>query len=305
MRQFRIHPGVLLLLVALVLGALRLGVGRQLMATSLAFGLPVLVGGWLLLRASELSEPARGWAQVTLVVVLGACELAAWRTAVRPAVLSESELSTTQRDVELTVPSGASHLMVELASPSPEGAADADGKVEVTLERASTHRTLDAEFHHQHVRARASKRRGVSGEAIHDSERFHVALPGQGPIKAHLASSSGGMGKHVEVFLFDDPLWARALSYLMLAGVVVGLLLSALRRVKLSGFTPVLGMLAAYGYYLPVHVGRVDRMGSLLGVVVVAVVAGGGGALVLETLARRLWPTERGRDLAAAQSATK
>lgn len=101
------------------------------------------------------------------------------------------------------------------------------------------------------------------------------------------------MGRELQLTVFDAPLWARALVGVMLAGVAVSLWLAGARRVSFAGFAPVLGVLAAYGWYLPLHLGKTDRTSSLFGIVVVAVVLGGLGTLLAQSMLQKLWPVSR------------
>lgn len=101
------------------------------------------------------------------------------------------------------------------------------------------------------------------------------------------------MGRELQLTVFDAPLWARALVGVMLAGVAVSLWLAGARLVSFAGFAPVLGVLAAYGWYLPLHLGKTDRTSSLFGIVVVAVVLGGLGTLLAQSMLQKLWPVSR------------
>jgi len=282
-----LHPGFLVLGVVALFAAYRVGFAREQIGTGLALAIPLGLAGWAFVRANELGEPARRFAIVTLFAVAAASELATWRAVVPPAPLLEAQLSTTKPDAEIKLPNDASNFFVELAAPGAEG--DSEGKVSIVLARDKSEQTLAAEFHSQAVRTR----RG-SGQSVHDSERFHVNLPGAGPVHAHLDSASGGMGKAIHLALFDDPLWARALLAVMGVGVAVSLWLGGSRLVGFAGFAPALGMLAAYGWYLPMHLGKSDRTSSLFGIVIVAVALGGLGTLVVQELLRRVWPGAQG-----------
>jgi hypothetical protein len=183
-------------------------------------------------------------------------------------------------------------LFVEIAAPS-EGA-EGDGSASVTLARGSAHETLSAEFHRQHVASRGSSRRAVSAESVHDSERFHVSLPGQGPVNAELTSSGGSMGKHLLLSIFVDPPWLRALEYVMFVAALAGIALAGSRRVPYSWFAPLLGSLAVCGHYLPLHLGKSAAGASILGAFIVSGAVGGLGALLIEFALRRVWPGSRG-----------
>lgn len=289
-RPIVIHPLVWVLALVAVVGAYRFGVARDQITTALALGVPAVLGVWGWIRSVELSDHARRWTQLSVIMVAAACELATWRAVVPPAPLIERGLSTTARAADLAVPEGMSNMLVELVAPKQSAGADAEGRVSVILEREQAKQTLTAEFHNHQVSARASKARSVSGQAVHDSERFHVALAGHGPVHARLQSTSGSMGKEVKVAVFDDPAWVRALGLIMALGACVGLFLVASRRVRWAGLAPALGILAAYGIYLPMHLGKFDRLGSILGSLIIAGIVGGVGALVLEFALRRFWP---------------
>lgn len=281
-----LHPALLVVPAAALLLAYRFGFARDQIITGVALGVPVALAGWAFVRANELGDRVRHWALLSLFAVAIASEISTWRAVLPPAPIHEAALSTTQRDAELPLPSGTSNFFVELASPS--AGDDAEGKVSVVLEREQAKQTLAAEFHNHIV----STRRG-SSQSVHDSERYHLTLPGSGPIHAHLDSVSGSMGRQVQLALFDDPLWARAMVGVMLAGLAVSLLLTGSRLVSFAGFAPVLGIVAAYGWYLPLHLGKTDRTSSLFGIVIVAVALGGLGTLLAQGLLRKLWPAPR------------
>lgn len=283
-----LHPALLAVPAAVLLLAYRFGFARDQIVTLLALAIPGALAAWAFVRANELGDRVRHWAILSLFAVAVASEISTWRAVMPPAPIREAALSTTQRDAELTLPSGTTNFFVELAAPS--AGDDAEGKVSVVLERDHAKQTLAAEFHNHVV----STRRG-STQSVHDSERYHLSLPGAGPIHAHLDSASGSMGRQIQLALFDDPLWARALVGVMLAGLAVSLWLAGSRLVSFAGFAPVLGMLAAYGWYLPLHLGKTDRTSSLFGVVVVAVALGGLGTLLAQGFLRKIWPTQQRR----------
>lgn len=281
-----LHPALLAVPAAALLLAYRFGFARDQIVTLLALSIPGALAAWAFVRANELGDRVRRWAVLSLFAVAVASEISTWRAVLPPAPIREASLSTTERDAELTLPSGTTNFFVELAAPS--SGDDAEGKVSVVLEREQAKQTLAAEFHNHTM----STRRG-SSQSVHDSERYHLTLPGAGPIHAHLDSASGSMGRQIQLALFDDPPWARSLVAIMLAGLAVGLGLAGSRLVRFAGFAPVLGMLATYGWYLPLHLGKTDRTSSLFGVVVVAVALGGLGTLVAQELLRKLWPAQR------------
>lgn len=273
---------------AALLLAYRFGFARDQIVTLLALALPGALAAWAFVRVNELGDRARRWALLSLFAVAVASELSTWRAVMPPTPIQKAALSTSQRDAELTLPGDMANFFVELAPQSGAAADDAEGKIAVVLERDHAKQTLSAEFHN-HI---MSTRRG-SSQSVHDSERYHLTLPGTGPIHAHLDSASGGMGKQIQLALYDDPAWARSLVAVMLAGLAVSLWLAGSRLVGFAGFAPLLGILAAYGWYLPLHLGKADRTSSLFGIVVVAVALGGLGTLLAQGLLRKVWPAER------------
>ncbi|HEY6728217.1 MAG TPA: hypothetical protein VI197_29610 [Polyangiaceae bacterium] len=281
-----LHPVLMVVPVVGVLLAYRMGFARDQIITGAALAVPLALAGWAFVRANELGDRARRWALLSLFAVALASEISTWRAVLPPTPIHAAALSTTRPDAELTLPSGATNFFVELASPS--AGDDAEGKVSVVLERDHAKRTLAAEFHNHVV----TTGRG-SNQSVHDSERYHLSLPGAGPIRAHLDSASGSMGRQIQLALFDDPLWARALVGVMLAGLGVSLWLAGSRLVSFAGFAPVLGVVAAYGWYLPLHLGKSDRTSSLFGVIIVAIALGGLGTLLAQGLLRKLWPAPR------------
>lgn len=281
-----LHPALWAIPAAALLLAYRFGFARDQIVTLLALAIPVALAGWAFVRVNELGDRPRRWALLSLFAVAVASELSTWRAVMPPAPIQKAALSTSQRDAELPLPGDKSNFLVELAAQS--SASDAEGRVAVVLERDHAKQTLAAEFHNHTM----STQRG-SSQSVHDSERYHLALPGTGPIHAHLDSASGGMGKQIQLALFDDPPWARSLVAVMLVGLAVSLWLAGSRLVGFAGFAPLLGILAAYGWYLPLHLGKADRTSSLFGIVVVAVALGGLGTLLAQGLLRKMWPAER------------
>ncbi|HEU5073620.1 MAG TPA: hypothetical protein VFU02_05595, partial [Polyangiaceae bacterium] len=220
-----LHPALLVIPALALLLGYRFGVARDEIVTGLALGVPVVLGGWAYTRANELGDPVRRWAILTLFAVALASEVSTWRAVVPPSPIAAASLTTNRPDTEVTLPGGATNFFVELAAPNATG--DADGKVSVVLERDHAERTLAAEFHSHSVSTR-----GGSSQSVHDSERYHVSLPGSGPIHAHLASAAGSMGRQIQLAMFDDPLWARSLVAIRLAGLAAGLGLAGSRLIR-------------------------------------------------------------------------
>lgn len=291
MSDSKIAVPIIFLAIVLTAGALKVGVGAETVPTIWAFGVPLVVGVWLTLRASTLPSASRHLAWLSVWVVTLGCELSLFSALVPQAPLAGAELSQSKPDCQLALPDGTERAVVELTALSRKGNTNLEGKVALDLERGSRHEKLVAEFHRQKLSARASKRRSFTGKAVQDDQRFHVNLAGSGPLVAHLRPLSGNMGRHVALTVLRDPLWSRALPYVLGSGAVAAIVLTALELVEISAFAPAVSAISVFGGYLPDHLSRGDRYSSVLGALIVASVVGAVGALLLKALLGRLLPS--------------